>query len=148
MSDIYLNRRIFTNKSTVGKLIIDELELFTLEDTARRIKVHGETCIPSGTYGIEIRESSRFGRRMPYLLKVPFFEGVMIHKGNEDKNTLGCILVGMCHPSVDFIGESKTAFDKLFPKIEEALRKGPLKIHIAGGFSVDEFNKELKTVTV
>lgn len=145
MSDMYLTRRIFTNKSTIGKLIINDSEFWCLEDTARKIKINGETCIPSGSYEVEIRKSGRFGRPMPYLKNVPYYEGIMIHPGNSNADTNGCLLVGMCHPSADFIGESKIAFDKLFPLIEASLREGPLKIHIAGGYTKEEFEASLKS---
>lgn len=144
MSDIYLTRRIFTNKSTVGKLIFEDLELWTLEDTARMLKVASETCIPSGVYPIEIRNSKRYQRPMPYLLNVPFFDAIMIHMGNVPKDTRGCILVGNTHPAEDIIGESAIAFDRLFPRIVAAVKVKPIKLHIAGGYSKEEFERALK----
>lgn len=147
MSDLYLTRRIFTNKSTLGKLILDNFECWTLEDTVRREKVHGETAIPSGSYEVILNESKRYGRIMPYLKDVPFFEGIRIHWGNFPKDTLGCILVGKTHQA-DMVGESKKAFDELYPRIEEALKKGPMKIHIAGGFTAEEFSQKIKTVFI
>lgn len=146
MTDMYLTRKVFTNNSTVGKLVMDDLEIFTLEDTARRVKVEGETCIPSGSYNIEIRKSNRYGRPMPFLIDVPFYDGIMLHWGNYPKDTLGCIIVGQIHPTVDMVGESVMAFDKLYPKIAEALLKGPVKIHIAGGFTKEDFNQNLNKV--
>ena len=144
MSDLFLNRRIFTDKSTVGKLIMEELEIFILEDRARNVKIYGETCIPAGTYQLEIRQSGRYGRPMPYLLNVPFYEGIMIHWGNFPKDTNGCLLTGTTHPTVDMVGESKKAFDLLYPKIEKSLEKGVTKIHISGGFNAEEFKNAME----
>lgn len=138
MADLYLTRKIFTDKSTIGKLVFGDLELWTLEDTARNTKVKNETCIPSGIYGIELRHSSLFGRIMPFLINVPYYEGIMIHSGNTPSDTKGCILVGTSHTMADVINESRNAFSKLYPRIEEELKKGPVRIHIAGGFNADE----------
>ena len=84
---------------TIGKLYIDD-EYFcdTLEDTVRNLKeepkVPGKTAIPEGEYKAVLTVSPRFGRLLPRLLDVPFFEGILIHKGNTAKDTSGCILVG------------------------------------------------------
>ena len=92
---------------TIGNLYIDgEFLCNTLEDADRglrqnmhlseiqRIKVMHETAIPTGTYKVIVNMSPRFGRLLPRLLDVPGFEGILIHRGNTDKDTSGCILVG------------------------------------------------------
>lgn len=105
---------------TIGKLYIDgEFFCNTLEDTDRglhnkmplyqinKIKVPSKTAIPTGTYKITLEVRSPkyrdFGKypyvrfcdaKMPRLLSVPGFEGILIHAGNTHKDTDGCILVG------------------------------------------------------
>ena len=84
---------------TIGKLYInDEYFCDTLEDTVRNLneepKVPGKTAIPAGKYKVVLTISPRFGRILPRLLEVPYFEGILIHKGNTAKDTSGCILVG------------------------------------------------------
>ena len=105
--NIQVIRETFTSKSTIGKMYIGgRFFCYTLEDVDRdknkdgdlndigENKVYGETSIPYGTYEIEVRYSPKFKRELPALLNVPHFEGIMIHRGNTNKDTLGCILVG------------------------------------------------------
>ena len=53
-----------------------------------------ETAIPAGTYEVIVNVSVKFKRTLPLLLNVPHFTGIRIHRGNTDKDTSGCILVG------------------------------------------------------
>ena len=78
----------------------DPLFCNTLEDVVRVLrskedKIEGETAIPAGKYQVVMSFSNRFQRILPLLLKVPYFTGVRIHRGNFDKDTDGCILVGI-----------------------------------------------------
>lgn len=84
---------------TIGKLYIDgQYWCDTLEDRVRdldkEMKVPGETAIPPGTYDVVVNISPKFHRLLPRLLRVPHFEGILIHRGNTAKDSAGCILVG------------------------------------------------------
>lgn len=84
---------------TIGKLYVDGTYFCdTLEDKVRNLptehKVAGATAIPAGRYDVTVNRSPRFGRDLPRLLNVPYFDGVLIHRGNTDADTAGCILVG------------------------------------------------------
>lgn len=115
--EILLKRIAKKPNYTIGKIFINgEYFCDSLEDTDRnlsqdmpvedieRIKVYGNTAIPTGSYSIDMNTvSSKFKDRIwakpyngkiPRLLDVPGFNGVLIHPGNTNKDTLGCILVG------------------------------------------------------
>ena len=117
----------------VGVYFCDTLEP-TYRDLGKEPKVKGRTAIPSGTYKIEFRHSSRFARYMPYLRDVPFFEGIMIHPGNTPAHTKGCILVGK-HPkpercedgSTKILGmlrNSRVVFNCLYTLLLKANQRG------------------------
>ena len=102
-----LVRDTYTNKSTIGKLYVnDKFICDTLEDKCRDLnrdgdlkdlgeaKVYGETAIPSGIYKMIINISPKFKKLLPRLIGIDGYEGVLIHSGNVPKDTLGCILVG------------------------------------------------------
>lgn len=92
---------------TIGKMYIDgKYFCDTLEDKDRGLtqttplsiikskKVPGQTAIPTGTYKVIVNKSPKFGRMLPRLLDVPGFDGILIHRGNTDKDSSGCLLVG------------------------------------------------------
>lgn len=68
-----------------------------------KIKVFGETAIPTGTYKVILSYSNKFKTRawatkygglVPELVGVPGFSGVRIHPGNTAADSLGCLLPG------------------------------------------------------
>lgn len=91
---------------TIGKMYIDgEYFCDTLEDRVRdlnkngkfdngEVKVAGETAIPYGRYQVVVTMSPKFKRELPRLLNVPNFDGILIHRGNTDKDSAGCLLLG------------------------------------------------------
>ena len=102
-----LTRTAKRDTYTIGKLYVDGVYYCdALEDKDRgltqtmplseinRIKVMHETAIPTGMYRVVVNMSPRFGRMLPRLFDVPGFDGILIHRGNTDRDTSGCILVG------------------------------------------------------
>ena len=127
---IVLIRDQFTDKSTIGKLYIDNLfYCHTLEDVVRDEKIKHETAIPYGKYELVVNWSNRFKRQMPLLINVPNFEGIRIHSGNTDKDTSGCILLGETR-SKDFIGQSRLAYNRFLKDLQTALKTGKVFIEI------------------
>ena len=117
---IQIKRLHKTENSTIGEMTIDGIfECYTLEDRERDVKIKSETAIKKGTYKVIINHSNRFKRLLPLLLNVPEFEGVRIHAGNSNHDTEGCILVGK-NRSLDYIGQSRKAFNSLFAKMQKA----------------------------
>lgn len=105
--DIIVKRIAKKPTYTIGKMYINgKYFCDTLEDADRAIKqtdsiskiksikVSGQTAIPYGTYKVIVNQSPKFKRLLPRLLDVPGFEGILIHRGNSDKDTSGCVLVG------------------------------------------------------
>lgn len=152
MIELILDRVAKRESYTIGHLyIIDkngkEVKFCdTLEDTDRGLtsrmglleirdkKVFGETAIPTGTYDIDMKSPSpRFGAqpfykkvcsgRVPRLVDVPGYQGVLIHVGNTARNTHGCILVGENKRKGEVIN-SKETFIKLYNYLKKASSGG------------------------
>lgn len=115
--EILIKRRYKGDSYTIGTMYIDgERFCDTLEDKDRGLdasmseaniasyKVYGKTAIPTGTYRIDVDTISQkfksrtwakhYGGIVPRLVGVKGFSGVLIHPGNTQEDTLGCILVG------------------------------------------------------
>ena len=128
---------------TDGLLFIDDkFECYTLEDEYRSVKVFGETRIPDGRYkmilrtvgGFHNRYLKRYGNKfhkgMLWVTDVPNFEFILIHTGNKDIHTAGCLLVGStADKDKGFIGASKKAYLDLYPKIKDAILKEDVYIN-------------------
>ena len=114
-----LKRDIFSSDSTLGVLTIDDKSFgFTCEDPPRDVKIKKITCIPEGRYQIKTTMSPKYKRMMPILLDVPGFQGIRIHSGNNNKDTEGCILVGLTRDqSTMSIGKSRVACNWLYNAI-------------------------------
>lgn len=131
--------------STIGALSINgKFVCFTLEDQHQDKKVMHETRIPSGTYEITLRTvggfHQRYSKQFPdihkgslWIRNVPGFEFILIHIGNTDKDSSGCILVGdtvtQNVTNRGHIGDSTKAYKRLYPQIADVLSKGT-KVYI------------------
>ena len=130
--------KIKFNGLTFGEFYIDgKKECYTLEDEGRKIKVAKETRIPAGEYEVALKPSSSkdadyikaygksFHKGMLWIKDVPGFLGILIHKGNNEKHTEGCILVGMKSSySTGEVLESGIAYKKIYAIISKALLNG------------------------
>lgn len=114
---------------TIGKLYIDgEYFCDTLEDAVREVKIPHQTAIPEGTYKVVLnivspkysqRKSYDWcGGRLPRLLNVPNYDGILIHSGNTIEHTSGCILVGE-NKEVGKVLNSMATLKRLYKKMKE-----------------------------
>ena len=118
--------------TATGELYADAVfQCFTLEDRVRDLGPHGEgkiqdqTAIPAGRYRVIINRSKRFKKDMMRLVGVPFFDGILIHGGNTDENTRGCILVGDKLEGKEIVhGTSTPAIRALFAKVQKFITDG------------------------
>ena len=134
-------RTQFGTDATNGLLFIDGIfECYTLEDQYQAVKVMHETCIPEGTYDIKFRKEGGFHSKysaryknshygMLHLQDVPNFTYILIHSGNTDEHTSGCLIVGETQQDLDlgkdgFIGHSGTAYKKMYAKVAGQLLQG------------------------
>ena len=152
--NIIVDRQWKKDTYTIGKLYIDNVFFCnTLEDTDRgltqsmplneiqKIKKPSVTAIPLGTYTIDMNTvSPRFsknawlvkncrGARLPRLLNIPGFSGVLIHPGNTAKDTDGCILLGK-NDVKGMVTKSRDYFLPFYNKLYASYKKGE-KITIA-----------------
>ena len=85
-----LIRDVKGKNGVMGKLYLNgAFVCYTLENSAY--------VIPEGRYTVENSKSSKFKRERPLLhnSKVPACRGIRIHRGNSEKDSLGCVLCGM-----------------------------------------------------
>lgn len=149
---LHLQRFASREHTTLGALF-DVTEgrkflCFVLEDEFRKVKVKGETRIPEGTYKIGLRTvggfTERYKKRFPkihkgmlWLYTVPGFEFILIHCGNYDEDTDGCLLVGDdAHYDPEggdsWIANSTAAYQRIYPDIAAAAEAGDCSIVVEG----------------
>lgn len=103
--ELRVKRVALKSDYTIGRLYVNgEYVCDTLEDAVRDTKIYGKTAIPCGTYKITMDVVSPkfkdrswakpYDGKLPRLIDVPNYEGVLIHVGNTAEDTSGCLLVG------------------------------------------------------
>lgn len=141
-----LNRFYDDGDTTLGVFSINgKAKCFMIEDQAQTKKVRGETRIPNGTFQVSLRHAGRFHQR--YAKKFPgmhdgilcvhnspdwkiikdgvSFQYVLIHIGNTDDDTAGCLLPNDTATFSTMRGAgSTTAYKKIYPIIRDALKAG------------------------
>lgn len=149
--EIVLERKWKKPNYTIGILSIDGKRFCeTLEDVDRGLKDSMSieqikslkkphiTAIPTGIYEVNLNTvSPKFGSRsfykevckgkVPRLLNVKGFDGILIHAGNKAEDTDGCILVGR-NRVVGQVINSQATFKELYKMLSNSKDKITIKI--------------------
>lgn len=126
---------------TIGHLYIDGVYYCdTIEDIDRGLtqdmpikeimakKVKHLTAIPKGTYQVTLSiKSPKFSLKpyykkfcdgyVPRLLNVPGFEGILMHKGTTEKDSSGCLILGL-NTIAGKVTDSQKCFEKVYKKLK------------------------------
>jgi len=121
------------------------LKCGAIEDEERGTKVNGETRIPNGIYNVGLRKvggfHNKYSQRYPDIHKGMLciynapewkvvgdnmsFQFILIHTGNTDKHTAGCLLL---NDTIDFNKDrgsgSANAYKRFYPEIAAAIEAG------------------------
>lgn len=123
----------------------------TIEDTDRgltsdmnladilKVKVKSKTAIPRGRYRVTLDVvSPKFSLKpyyktfcngkVPRLLDVPGFDGILMHKGVSEKSSAGCIILGY-NTVKGTVTNSQAAFEKVYRLLQSYKAQGH-KIYI------------------
>ena len=139
-----LTRTTFLDARTIGTLDWQGKPFgFACEDTDRGLdarmpaalvaglKVKRATAIPVGRYQLVWAMSPSRGVYTPRLVAVPGFQGILIHPGNDEDDSEGCILPGtVLLPGDAGVGRSQVACSWLYPRIRDACASGPQYITV------------------
>ena len=144
---LMLDRKYKKDTYTIGRLYCDgQFICNTVEDKDRgisdkdsldkikKVKVYAKTAIPTGTYKITLDVvSPKFSQKayyksfckgkLPRLLNVKGFDGILIHKGSNADSSAGCIIVGM-NTVVGGVTNSQYYFEKLYKMMLDAKNRG------------------------
>lgn len=128
--ELLLKRHTFKPTYTIGKLFVNSKYFCdVIEDTVRDLnmdgdlddsgegKIYGKTAIPYGRYEVQVTMSTRFKKLLPILIGVKGFEGIRIHSGNTEQDSLGCLIVGE-NKEVGKVLNSRVTMDKLMKEFE------------------------------
>ena len=141
--EILVDRFISDADATISKVAVDSrFVCFGLEDEFREEKVVGETRIPDGNYRITLRTEGGFHERyskrfrefhrgMLHIRNVPNFQFILIHCGNTDEDTKGCLLVGsqaITAAGDMMVTESTAAYRRFYPLVVDAAEHDDLSI--------------------
>lgn len=104
------------------------------EDMIRTLKKPSITAIPRGTYEITLDVvSPKYSKvqfykdvcngKVPRLKNVKGFDGILIHAGNTDKDSSGCLLVGQNKVKGQVVN-SKETFKQLYQLLQDGKSRG------------------------
>ena len=126
-----LSRTDYLETGIFGKLDSDDesLSLFSLEHSYPQGDPGSETYvpkIPAGTYTCQRGTHQLQGMIVPFetfeIMNVPNHTNCLIHVGNTQQDSSGCVLVGLFRSGNDSIMQSRTGF-KLFMDLQDGINE-------------------------
>ena len=131
ISNLYINGEWFCNCLEDADRGLDNS---MSEDMIRTLKKPSITAIPRGTYEITLDVvSPKYSKvqfykdvcngKVPRLKNVKGFDGILIHAGNTDRDSSGCLLVGQNKVKGQVVN-SKETFKQLYKLLQDGKSKG------------------------
>lgn len=131
---ITINRRYTGKTCVIGKFkVLDDkekilFECFCLEEDKEGLESGKDLRIPEGNYNLRRHTPSRFENTLRSITKkdddtminvyndeVPASRAILIHWGNTDKDTKGCILLGLTKDNNnESVGQSRLACKEFY----------------------------------
>ncbi|EGI9469672.1 hypothetical protein P0J78_001301 [Campylobacter jejuni] len=130
---ITINRRYTGKTCVIGKFkVLDDeekilFECFSLEEDKEGLESGKDLRIPEGNYNLKRHSPSRFENTLRSITKkddtminvynddVPASRAILIHWGNTDKDTQGCILLGLTKDNNnESVGQSRLACKEFY----------------------------------
>ena len=129
---INITRFALFGDRTLGRLKIDDLELWTIERPWIN-NVPFKSCIPTGQYKVKRTNSPRFGPGTWQVQDVPDRTHILFHVANTSADVVGCIGCGISlYPDLNGVGNSRKAmakFDSYLAGLDETdlvIKTGPI----------------------
>ena len=127
MGQAMLQREASQDDGTYGVLTLPDGSTFHTLELPWNDNITQKSCIPPGTYKVEIRDSPKFGRCYE-VKQVPGRSAILIHAGNTAGNVdkglksdvQGCILLGLSRGRINnqiAVTESKSALAAFMQKM-------------------------------
>ncbi|EPZ5960189.1 DUF5675 family protein [Campylobacter jejuni] len=129
---VTINRRYTGKTCVIGKFKVlgddDKIlfECFSLEEDKEGLESGKDLRIPEGNYNLKRHSPSRFENTLRSITKkddtminvyndeVPSSRAILIHWGNTDKDTQGCILLGLTKDNNESVGQSRQACKEFY----------------------------------
>jgi len=129
---IEITRFALFGDRTLGRLKIDDLELWTIERPWLN-NIPFKSCIPTGQYKVRRTNSPRFGPDTWQVQDVPDRTHILFHVANTSADVVGCIGCGISlYPDLNGVGNSRKAmakFDSYLAGLDETdlvITTGPI----------------------
>ncbi|SEL09679.1 DUF5675 family protein [Parapedobacter koreensis] len=145
MNEIKIIRVAQGKNSTLSHLYIGGLfACYLLEDSVRKEKIQGLTCIPEGEYLLSLNSwagmNAKYAPKYPKLhqgmieiTEIPNYQLVFIHIGNYHTQTAGCPLTGSYWQLLDGdyqVMHSTAAYKYVYPLLVGEIGKGNNRIEV------------------